>query len=108
MHPLIARLLQPEGQRDWDMAAVYIKGRQPLGLDNRTIFNLEEDVLEITNDECPDPFYDSSVHGVQPRICTLSVTTRIQDIYLVDYVKYPKIVAPAGGSKIITSNFGQA
>jgi hypothetical protein len=110
----LQRLVAPKSQRDWDKAVVWVRGRQPLAIypdDMKFGFQegTNEEVFEMASEDSVDPFYNPQLDGPQPKVCTHTIAVQVEDIICVDYVRYPKIVtAPGGGSKIITSNFGQA
>jgi hypothetical protein len=81
-----------------------------VGIEPTTKFGLLSEhptTLFITSPESVDPFHDPRINGMQPRICTHTITADVSEIVSVDYVEYPRIdqiKKPA----IITSLHGEA
>lgn len=84
------------GAKDWDRAIIFIRGRQPIGVDPNARYgtiNEDPNTFFVEDNEAVDPFYNPQVDGPQPKICTHTITCDIGEIVAVDYFKYPRIIA---------------
>ena len=102
--PLVAPLFMEN--RDWHNALVFMKGRNPTGIDKgATVYyhgseDPKECLIVFEDPESADPLYDERKDGPQPKICTMRVCARISDIMYIDYVKYPSIIQGTGNKLV--------
>lgn len=92
----LARLRAPK--KDWDMALIFIRNRQPVGIEPSTRVSIEGGIVSIESADTPDPFYDprDPNAGTQPKACTMTITVDIVDIVTVDYIVYDKVIKAPG------------